>query len=213
MYRIAVNRLLYILLIFFMLIPLAGCTPGSNEDKINLRQALIEDAKNNLRATIAEDFTHLTIIKGSLGKFQVNKNNPQYIGAAIGATESMIFPEKYEIVRLTKMVDISAEIKKEIISQPMLDILNKNREVMNHIYNSVLKPLAAQVEKGNPLTAEQVFIIDNVIRLLERESFEYNNLSQRGLDFNSEDAQTSFMTVQDLNRELQKQKLPDLKSN
>ncbi|MFZ5640642.1 MAG: hypothetical protein ACOY4Q_08120 [Bacillota bacterium] len=198
-------------IIFMTFLPLAGCSPGTAGSNLDLRNALISDAKSNLQATIAEDFTHLTIIKGSLGKFLVNKNNPQHLGAAIGATESMVFPEKYEIVRLTKMIDITADMKKDIISQPMLDIIFKNREVMNHIYNSVLQPLAAQTEKGKTAATEQLLVVNQVVRLLEQVAMEYRSLSQPGTDFNGNEAQASFMKLQDLNRELQKQKLPELK--
>ncbi len=204
--RLSVNHYLYISLLLMMPI-LSGCTQDSNTNNIDLRQALVQDVKNNLHATIAADFTRLTIIKGSLSKFRVNSNNPQHLGAAIGATESMTFPEKYEIVRLTKMIDISAEIKKDIISQPLLDIINKNRQVMNHIYNAVLKPLAMQTEKGKPVTAGQLLLIDQVTRLLERMAIEYRNLSQSDLDFNSDEAIASFMTLQDINKDLQKLKI------
>lgn len=206
-----VNRFLSIIILLFLIMPLSGCLNKTTNEKIDLRQALLQDARNNLQANIAEDFTRLTIIKGSLGKFLVNKDNPQLLGSAIGATESMIFPEKYEIVRLTKMIDISAEIKKEIISQPMLDIIYKNREVMNHIYNSVLQPLAVQIEKGKTTTSDQLLVIEQVVRLLEKVTIEYRNLSLPGIDYNGDDALASFMNLQNLNRELQKLKLPESK--
>lgn len=211
MNRPAHNRYIYICIFLLITVFLSGCSTVTPDDNIDLRQALIEDARKNLKASISEDFTRLNIIKGSLGKFLVNRNNPQYLGAAIGATEAMIFPEKYEIVRLTKMIDISAEIKKDIIAQPMLDIIHKNREVMNHIYISVLQPLALQTGKGKPASADQLAVIDNVVRLLEQVTMDYRSLSQPGIDFNGDEAQASFMNLQNLNRELQKQKLPELK--
>lgn len=215
MSRLMPKNFLYIfyliIFLFLFVFPISGCLNRSANEKIDMQQALIQDAKNNLQANIAEDFARLTIIKGSLGKFLVNENNPQLLGSAIGATESMIFPEKYELVRLTKIINISAEIKKEIISQPMLDIIYKNREVMNHIYNSVLLPLSLQIEKEKTATTDQLIVIDQVIRLLDKITIEYRNLSRSGIDYNGDEAQANFITLQNLNRELQKLKLPEAK--
>lgn len=208
--RYSANRILFQALFFLLLFLIAGCSKDSGTN-LDLQKALVHDAKSNLQATIAVDFSHLTIIKGSLGKFAVNKNNPQNLGSAIGATESMIFPEKYEVTRLTKMIDISADMKKDVITQPMLDIINSNREVLNHIYTSVLKPLAVQMENGTPVTADQLYTINELTRLLERMTAEYSNLSRPETDFNSNDALNSFVSLQDVNRALQKLKLPVIK--
>ncbi len=206
-----VSRVSSISLVFVLLIILvSGCSPGDKpvaEDNEFLRN----DARKSLQSAYAEDYTRITIIRGALNKYAVNPDNPKHLGTVIGALEAAVFPEEYELKRFTQLENISAEMRKEIISQPMLDITVQTRLVLNHIYSAVLKPLADSVDKGGQVTTGELQVINEVAQQLENLAQNYSVLSSEGIDFNSSEAQRSFISIQNSLNELQKLELVKLK--
>lgn len=199
--------LFFLALILLIIVPqISGC--GSREQgNQNYQESLKNDAVAGLKNAYAEDFTRITIIRGALYKFAVNPQNPQLLGTTIGAVEATVFPEEYELKRFEQLDNISAEMRKSIISQPMLGITLKKRETLNHIYNAVLKPLSANFEKRKQITPQETAVINNLINLLDNLAENYTVLSNKTVDLNSSEAQRSFITIQDTFRELQKLEL------
>jgi len=190
---------------FLFIAVLTGCSEEPKTE--NPEQYLKNDAVLGLKKAYAEDFTRLTIIRGGLYKFVVNEDNPQHLGTAIGAVEATIFPEEYEFVRFQRLENMSAEMRKQIISQPLLDITLNKREVLNHIYNAVLKPLSAEVTAGNPLSSQSLGSLNSLIQILDDLVSNYAVLSDEKIDFKSNEAQRSFISIQNSLRELQKLEL------
>ncbi len=197
----AITAFLAVMLI--TILPLsAGCSDRDTE-KLNFAEALKKDAINSLKSAYAEDFTRISIIRGSLYKFVVNPRNPQNLGVAIGAIEATVFPEEYELQRFNQLENISAQMRKDIISQPMLSITLKKREVLNHIYNSVLKPLSLKIENGKNVTPQETEVLSNLINLLDTLAQNYSVLANKDVDFNGSEAQRSFLSIQNSLREMQ----------
>ena len=183
-----------------------GC--GDREAKNpSSEEFLKKDALAALKSTYAEDYTRITIIRGALNKFIVNTQKPQFLGIATGAMESAVFPEDYELKRLSQLENITAEMRKEIIRQPMLMITVKKREVFNHIYQSVFKPLSEQTDKGQQAGPQETAVLTELINLLDDLTQNYSVLADQNVDFHSSEAQQAFYSVQQTFREMQKLQL------
>ncbi|WP_418790006.1 hypothetical protein [Phosphitispora sp. TUW77] len=204
-----VFAILFVVALLIFLLP--GC---SREDKtvVNAGEFLRNDARKSLQSAYVEEYTRITIIRGALNKYIVNPDNPKYLGVVIGALEATVFPEDYELKRFTQLENISAEMRKEIISQPLLDITIKTRTVLNHIYSAVFKPLSESIDQGGyTATAEELQVITNAARHLDTLAQGYLELSSEGIEFNSSEAQRTFISIQNSLNELQKLELIKLK--
>ncbi|MBU7005369.1 hypothetical protein [Phosphitispora fastidiosa] len=207
------SRVIAILFVFALLIILLpGCGTG-DKPAADSSGFLKNDARKSLQSAYAEDYTRISIIRGALNKYIVNPDNPKYLGTVMGALEAAVFPEEYELKRFTQLENISAEMRKEIISQPMLDITVQTRIVLNHIYSAVIKPLSDSLDKGNPITTEELQIINAAAQQLDSLAQGYSVLSNDGVDFNSSEAQRSFISLQNSLNELQKLELVKLREN
>lgn len=199
---------LYLLLItLILIIPVIGGCGSSDSEKINYSEMLKNDARAGLKGKYAEDYTRLTIIRGALYKYSVNPKNPELLGTVMGATEATMFPEDYELKRFDQMTNLSASIRKELISQPMLAITLKKRDVLNHIYNTVLKPLVAEAGNFKQVNAQDAAAVNNLINLLDSLAENYAVLADNSVDFNSGQAQQAFLNIQSVFGEMQKLEL------
>ncbi len=197
------NAVLFFVSMLLIIMPLiTGCGSGG-AGKQNYEDSLKNDAVAGLKGTYAEDFSQLTIIRGALYKFIVNPQNPQHLGTAIGALEASVFPEEYELKRFDRLDNMTAEMRKEIISQPLLAITLKKRETLNHIYNAVLRPLSTNIEKGKQVTPQETIVLNNLISLLDVLVQNYSVLSNTGVDFSGGEAQGAFISIQNTFREMQ----------
>jgi hypothetical protein len=196
------SRYLIALLINVIFI-LTGCF-NSGQSGNESDRYLKEDAVNGLKATYAEEYTRINIIRGALYKFVISPSNPVNLGVVVGSLEASIFPEEYEYKRLEQLENFSAEIRKEIISQPMLTISAKNREALNHIYNAVIKPLSEKLMTNKPVTVQDKAVLNNAITFLDNLGQGYSALSTKSLDLNSGEAQSYFLSIQGTIREIQK---------
>jgi hypothetical protein len=190
-------------MITLFLIPLiSGC---NNSKHIETPDTYLKnDAAAGLKGAYAEQFTRLTIIRGALNKYLVSPGNQQHLGTVIGAVEATVFPEEYELKRFEHLENLPAETRKEIISQPMLNITLKTREVLNHIYTAVLKPLASRVEQGKTPETRESAVLNNLTGYLDNLAQDYHLLSNEETDLNSIEAQHAFISIQNTLRELQK---------
>ncbi len=201
--RIRKIRVSILMAIILIIVPLfSGCSKPESE-KQNFEEALKNDAIAGLKGAYAEDFTRISIIKGALYKFVINSSNPQNLGVTIGAVEATVFPEEYELRRFIQLDNISAQMRKEIVSQPMLSITMKKREVLNHIYNAVLKPISFNIESGKALTPQQISVLNNLINMLDNLAQNYAVISNKDVHLNSKEAQRSFLQIQNTFREMQ----------
>lgn len=195
-------------MIFLFLFFSFGCSGNGDGENLDYQKALKDDAVQGLSGAIAEDYTQLTIIRGSLYKYSINPSKPQYLGITIGALQAMVFPTEYEYDRLTKLESISPAMKKDIIAQPMLNIVMKKRDVFSHLYSDLLEPLNKQIDEGKPVTPQQIKTLNETVRVLDRMVTEYATLIKPGLDFNGREAEDAFLRLQGYHKELQKIKLP-----
>lgn len=196
------NTVLKLTLLAIIIMSIAGCGNSGSAEQSSLT-FLKNDAFTGLKSTYARDYSQFTIIRGALYKFIIDPQNPQHLGVAIGAAESAIFPDEYELNRFDRLENMTAEMRKEIISQPMLAITLKKREVLNHIYSAILKPLAANIENSKQATSQETVVINNLITLLDNLAEDYSVLSKTDSDFYTADAQNAFISIQDTFRQLQ----------
>ncbi len=199
-----------IMILLFLCTGSLGCA-SSDSGKIDPEKALRNDAVNSLKGEIGEDYTQLTIIRGSLYKLTIDPSKLEFLGIAIGALQASVFPQKYEYERFTQLTDISPEMKKDIIAQPFLNIVRKKKDVLTHLYNDVLDPLTQQLNSGKPVTPDQVAALNQVVRILDRMASEYATLIKPEVDLNSTEAEDCFFLLQDCQKDLQKIKLPAYK--
>lgn len=195
-----------IVLPIFIISMISGCN-DDGQGKTGYQEMLKNDALTGLKSAYAEDFTRLTIIRGALYKYVVNPQNPQLLGTAIGAVEATVFPEQYELKRFSQMENISAGLRKEIISQPMLNITTKKRETLNHIYSAVLKPLSLNIENKKQVSSKETAVLNNLITLLDTLAENYSVLANKDVSFDSNEAYRAFIAVQDTFREMQELEL------
>lgn len=190
----------------FMIPLISGCGTSDSE-KLNYGEMLKNDAKTGLKGKYAEDYTRFTIIRGALYKFSVNPQNKVLLGTVMGATEAAMFPEDYELKRFDRLENLSATMRKEVISQPLLGITLKKREVLNHIYIAVLKPLELNAEKNKQVNTQDATAINNLINLLDTLTENYAILADNSVDLNSGQAQQAFLNIQSVYSEMQKMDL------
>lgn len=186
----------------------SGCS-SENNSAVDFEKALKKDALISLREALVEDYTRLTIIRGSLYKFSMDVSKPLYLGIAVGSLQSLILSEEYEYKRFTKLENLPPQIKKDIIPQPMLNIIIKKRDVLSHAYSDILDPLAKQLDKGGTVSQEQKKAIAELIRLLDRIVSEYATLTKPDIDFNGKEAENAFFHLQEYHKEIQKLRLPE----
>lgn len=190
-----------------VMIPVIGGCGTSDSAKLDYAEMLKNDARAGLKGKYAEDYTRLTIIRGALYKYSVNPQNSGLLGTVMGAMEATMFPEDYELKRFDQMANLSATMRKEIISQPMLAITLKKRDVLNHIYNAVLKPLVSEAENNKQVNPQDVAAVNNLINLLDILAENYAVLANNSVDFNSVQAQQAFLNIQSAFGEMQKLEL------
>lgn len=192
--------------LIFIIFFISGCS-SSGSEKLNYGEMLKSDAKIGLKGKYAEDYKRFTIIRGSLYKYSVNPQNIKHLGTVMGATEATMFPEDYELMRFDRLENLSAAMRKEIISQPMLAITLRKRDVLNHIYNAVLKPLELNAEKSKQVNPQDALAINNLINLLDNLTENYAILADNSVDLNSAQAQQTFLNIQAVFGEMQKMEL------
>lgn len=192
--------------IIFMLFLVSGCS-SSDPEKLNYSEMLKNDAKVGLKSKYAEDYTRFTIIRGALYKYSVNPQNIEHLGTVMGATEATMFPEDYELKRFDRLENLSAAMRKEVINQPMLAITLKKRDVLNHIYSAVLKPLEADAKISKQITPQGTTAINNLLNLLDILAENYAILADNSVDLTSGEAQQAFLNIQAVYSEMQKMEL------
>lgn len=197
------KRFIMFLLAIVTIISGLGCA-DSTQDNRNYSQMLKQDAFAGLKSVYQEDFTRLTIIRGALYKFIIDNQNLENLGVVIGAVQATAFPQEYEIKRLQDLTNISADMRKQIISQPMLAITMQNREALNHIYTAVLKPLSEKLHSGSSIKEEDKVVLNDLIKTLDSLTQDYLTISNSDINFNSKEAQDSFMSIRNNFEELQK---------
>jgi len=193
-------------LVIFMSIIVSGCS-SSGSEKLNYAEMLKNDAMIGLKGKYAEDYTRFTIIRGALYKYSVNPQNIEHLGTVIGATEATIFPEDYELMRFDRLENLSAKIRKEVVSQPMLAITLKKRDILNHIYSAVFKPLESDVKRDKQVNSQGAKAINNLINLLDILTENYAILADKSIDLNSSQAHQAFLNIQAVFVEMQKMEL------
>lgn len=201
-----------LMMIFFLLsMPLFSGCGGSDAESKDFGELLEKDGIAALKGAYAEEYARLTIIRGALNKFIVNPQNTHYLGIATGALEAAVFPEEYELKRFNQLENLSADMRKEIISQPLLSITLKKREVLNHIYRSVFKPLLVQLDDGKPVGSRETGVLNELVILLDSLTRDYSVLADKSISFQSAEARQAFYSVQNNLREMQKLQLVEQK--
>lgn len=135
------------------------------------------DAAEGLKGAIDRDYRRLTIISGSLNKMHSAEHPELVLGTALGALEADIFTEESEYRRMDNNINISPETKRELVQAGLLNVLTKNREVLNHIYQDILKPYSEKQATAQQLTVEQERAIDKTTELLAEITQVYGRLS------------------------------------
>jgi len=204
------TMIMTLVLAVFTLILISGC--GMSDDpREETGEFLKNDALISLKSAYGEEYTRLTIIRGALNKYIVNPANAKHLGTVMGAVEATVFPEEYELKRFTQLENLPAEMRKDIISQPMLDITYRTRGVLNHIYTAVLKPLSEHIDRGGQINTAQLQVITNLMNLLETLARDYSLLANTENDFNSTEMNRAFISIQNNLNEMQKLELVEIK--
>ncbi|MHB1167526.1 MAG: hypothetical protein ACYC4E_02810 [Carboxydocellales bacterium] len=187
----------------------SGCTNmGSQGDKSSKRDQaqyelwLKEDANNGFDDALSRDYRRLTIISGSLNKLRSSDHPELTLGTVLGATESTIYIKESEYKRLDNNFNISGEMKKAIAPAGILNILNKNQKILEHVYKDILKPYADKLVMKQALTVQQEKSLDQTIDLIQGITQTYSRLSQNHKDMSVEEVETLVRDLDKLQNQL-----------
>jgi len=163
---------------------------------------LREDAREGFNAAIDRDYRRLTVISGALNKLRSSDHPELVLGTVLGATESTIFIREYEYKRMDNNIYLPAAVKKELAPAGLLNVLNKNYQILEHTYRDVLKPYAEKVANKQALSVAQEKSLEKTIDLLLGITQYYRSLSEDRKNMSVEEVQLLVRELDKLQTQL-----------
>lgn len=185
------RKSIYLAMITLLIISILGCDKSLN--KTDYKTLLKNDAKLGIRNTLQTDYNQISLFRGEIYKLSIVSTvtkKVHYVGSSMGIIAASTINPQYEFNRFKKVENVNNEIVNDTISRKMLEVVVRNRLVLNNIYKVILTPLNTQLEKGKDINQAQQLEINELIRLTNRLLEDYSIILE------SDDLTNSNLNVQ-----------------